>query len=523
MNMDQLIVLVYLVAVVAFGCWFVVSARNSEKFMSAGQAIPGWALGLSIFGNYVSTLSFLGNPAAAYSGNWSRLVPAFATPLGAIAAIFFFIPFYRRTGELSAYQHLEHRFGAWARTYGVVCFVMLQVVRLGMITQLLGTVLAPLFGWETRMMVIFLGVLITIYPMLGGTEGVIWAGVVQSVVLILGVIACVYYVIVGVPGGVSAIIETGKSVTEQGPLGKFSLGSFEFTVFAASFWVVLLSGLNEQMRNFAIDQSFVQRYLTARTQGDAARSVWYGILLYLPMAALFFFIGTALHSYVQSNPDFLPSADPDNPSLAFPDKAAFQYFINTVLPTGLKGLVVAAIASAAMDSNLNCMATLFLKDVYQRFINPDCTERRSMLMLHSSTLVFGAMSTAFAVFSLRLPTVLDTWFTWGGIASGGILGLFLLGVLCQRTTSLHAAVSVVVGVVMTLWMTITLPDVWKDISWIFRLPPDPAAIPLPRSPFDKLFIPFAGTLVIFLVGAILGLIFGKTAAPAAVRSETMQQ
>ncbi|MFN9971984.1 MAG: sodium:solute symporter, partial [Phycisphaerae bacterium] len=59
MNVDQLIVLVYLVAVVAFGCWFVFSARSSEQFMSAGQSIPGWALGLSIFGSYVSTLSFL--------------------------------------------------------------------------------------------------------------------------------------------------------------------------------------------------------------------------------------------------------------------------------------------------------------------------------------------------------------------------------------------------------------------------------------------------------------------------------
>ncbi|MFN8708224.1 MAG: sodium:solute symporter family transporter [Planctomyces sp.] len=520
MNVDQLIVLVYLVAVVAFGCWFVFSARSSEQFMSAGQSIPGWALGLSIFGSYVSTLSFLGNPAAAYSGNWSRLVAAFATPLGAIAATFFFIPFYRRTGELSAYQHLEHRFGAWARTYGVVCFVMLQVVRLGMITQLLGTVLAPLFDWDTRAMVIFLGVLITIYPMLGGTEGVIWAGVVQSVVLILGVIACVYYVIAGVPGGVPAIIDTGKAVTAQGPLGKFSLGSFEFTLFATSFWVVLLNGLNEQVRNFAIDQSYVQRYLTARTQGDAARSVWYGILLYLPMAALFFFIGTALHSYVQANPNFLPSADPDNASLAFPDKKVFQYFINTVLPVGLKGLVIAAIASAAMDSNLNCMATLFLKDVYQRFIDPNCSERRSMLMLHLSTLVFGAMSTAFAVFSLRLPTVLDTWFTWGGIASGGILGLFLLGVLCRRTNSVHAAVSVVIGVIMTLWMTMTLPDVWKDISWIFGLAPDPTAIPVPRSPFDKLIIPFAGTVVIFVVGAVLGLLFGKAADYAAHEGES---
>jgi solute:Na+ symporter, SSS family len=522
MNVDQLIVLVYLIAVVAFGCWFVFSSRSSEEFMSAGQSIPGWALGLSIFGSYVSTLSFLGNPAAAYTGNWNLLVSSIATPLGAIAAMFFFIPFYRKSGEVSAYQHLEHRFGPWARTYGVVCFVLLQIVRLGMITQLLGTVIAPLFGWNTAAMIIFLGVLITIYPMLGGTEGVIWAGVVQSIVLMLGVIACVYYVVTGVPGGVPEIIQTGKSVAAQGPLGKFSLGTFELTFFAASFWVVLLQGLNEHVRNFAIDQSYVQRYITAKTDGDAARSVWYGILLYLPMALLFFFIGTALYAYVQVHPDWLPKADPDDLTRAFPDKKVFQYFINTVLPVGLRGLVIAAIASAAMDSNLNCMATLFLKDVYQRYLNPGCTERRSMLILHGSTLVFGAMSTAFALLSAKLPGVLDTWFTWGGIASGGILGLFLLGVMCPRTSSVHAGLSVILGVLVTLWMTMTLPDVWKSVSWIFGLPPEPSAIPIPASPFHKLFIPFAGTLVIFVVGAVLGFLFGKSrpAAPAGNHAAT---
>ncbi len=510
MNIDQAIVLVYLVAVVAFGCWFVFSNRSAEEFMSAGQSIPGWALGLSIFGSYVSTLSFLANPEAALTGNWSRLVASFATPLAAIAAVVFFIPFYRRTGEISAYQHLEHRFGPWARTYGVVCFILLQVVRLGMITQLLGTVVAPLFGWDTKTMIIFLGVLITIYPMLGGTEGVIWAGVVQSIVLIMGVVACLYFVITGVPGGIPEIIETGKAVTAQGPLGKFSLGSFQFTVFAATFWVMLLQGLNEHVRNFAIDQSYVQRYITAKSDRDAARSVWYGILLYLPAAAVFFFIGTALYAYVQVHPDWLPKVDPDDVSKAFPDKKVFQYFINSVLPVGLRGLVIAAIASAAMDSNLNCMATLCLKDVYQRFVNPSCTERRSMFILHGSTMIFGVLSTLFALFSMRLPGVLDTWFTWGGIASGGILGLFLLGVLCPRTTNLHAACSVILGVLVTLWMTITLPDVWKEVSWIFRLPPEATSIPLPLSPFNKFFIPFAGTLVIFVVGTVLGILFGRS-------------
>ena len=145
-----------------------------------------------------------------------------------------------------------------------------------------------------------------------------------------------------------------------------------------------------------------------------------------------------------------------------------------------------------------------------------------MLILHGSTLVFGAMSTAFALLSAKLPGVLDTWFTWGGIASGGILGLFLLGVMCPRTSSVHAGLSVILGVLVTLWMTMTLPDVWKSVSWIFGLPPEPSAIPIPASPFHKLFIPFAGTLVIFVVGAVLGFLFGKSrpVAPAGNHAAT---
>ena len=335
--------------------------------------------------------------------------------------------------------------------------------------------------------------------------------------------------VTGIPGGVPEIIAVGKGVADQGPAGKFSLGSFQFNLFVASFWVVLLQGLNEHVRNFAIDQSYIQRYITAKTNGDAARSVWYGILLYMPMAALFFFIGTALYAYVQAHPDWLPLADPDNAANPFPQKKVFQYFINNVLPVGLRGIVIAAIASAAMDSNLNCMATLFLKDVYQRYLDPKCTERRSMLILHLSTLVFGVLSIVFALLSAKLPGVLDTWFTWGGIASGGILGLFLLGVLCPRTTSLHAGLSVILGVVVTLWMTITLPEVWGSINEFLGQPTDVTAVKINipglgkafgiASPFHKLFIPIAGTLVIFVAGAILGLLFGRKQSVNAASSQ----
>ncbi|MFO1019941.1 MAG: sodium:solute symporter [Planctomycetales bacterium] len=493
MNIDQMIVLGYLIAVVAFGCWFVFYTRNADEFMSAGQSIPGWAMGLSIFGSYISTISFLGNPTDAYAKNWNPLVFALVTPVAAYFAVAFFVPFFRRSGEVSAYHHLEHRFGPWARTYCVVCFVMLQVVRLGMITQLLASVIAPLFKWDVTSMIFFLGVLITIYPLLGGTEGVIWAGVIQAIVLILGVIACVYYLIAGVPGGIPEIISVGLAAKDQGPWGKFSLGTFEFNLFVSSFWVVLLQGLNEHTRNFAIDQSYIQRYISAKSDKDAARSVWYGVVLYLPTAFLFFFMGASLFAYVKANPGWLP---PDTPT-----KGVFPHFINTGLPAGLTGLVIAAIASAAMDSNLNCMATLFLKDIYQRYLRPDCSEKRAMWILHSSTFVFGAMSTLFAILTLKTPDILSTWWTWGGIASGGILGLFLLGVICPRTTSSQAAVGVVLGLLVTFWMTLSIPEVWD----LLQIPPESALAKL-RSPFHKLMAPFMGTLVIFVVGAFLGMI-----------------
>ena len=78
-----------------------------------------WAVGLSIFGSYVSSISFLANPGKAYGpSNWNAALFAFIMPPAAWIAVRWFVPFYRHTGEVSAYTHLEHRFGAWARTYG---------------------------------------------------------------------------------------------------------------------------------------------------------------------------------------------------------------------------------------------------------------------------------------------------------------------------------------------------------------------------------------------------------------------
>ncbi len=478
---DLAIVVGYNLAVLALGIGFFRRIGSSDRFITAGRSLPGWAVGMSIFGSYVSSISFLANPGKAFDGNWNSCVLAFAMPLAALVAVRWFVPWYRASGDVSAYEHLERRFGPWARSYAVVCFLLVQIARLATILYLLALALEPLLGWDVRAIIVLAGLLITIYPLLGGTEGMVWVGVVQSVVLLAGTAACLLMLLVRMPEGPAQIVQIA---TEN---HKFSLGSFGTSVSDSTFWVVLFYGLVTHLQNFGIDQSYVQRYITARSDRDAARSVWIGTFMFIPVSVAFFFMGTGLFAFYHALPQRLPEALAERPDAVFP------HFIATELPVGLTGLVIAAICAASMDANLNYCATLFLCDVYQRYFRRRAGERESLWVLRAATLAIGAASTIAALAMLRVSTVLDAWWQLAGIASGGILGLFLLGFLRRRVGNASALVGVVTGVTVILWMTFSP-------KWTGRWEPL-------RSPFHHLLVLVIGTATVLVVGAVSSLLF----------------
>jgi solute:Na+ symporter, SSS family len=244
-------------------------------------------------------------------------------------------------------------------------------------------------------------------------------------------------------------------------------------------------GLFINLQNFGIDQSYVQRYITARSDRDAARSVWMGALLYIPLSACFFFIGTALFAFYQAQPGLLPEA---LDAAKKPD-AVLPYFISTQLPVGVAGLIVAAICAAALDSNLNCMATLTLCDIYKRYLRPEAGERESMRVLYASTLLFGVLGTGTALAMTRVQSALDAWWQLAGIFSGGMLGLFLLGLLSRRAGSAAGAIGVATGVVVILWMM--LSPAWTGAPEL-------------RSPFHSFLTIIFGTTAVLLTGLLVG-------------------
>ena len=316
------------------------------------------------------------DPATAYLAAGFLYV---IMPLAAWVAAKYFVPFYRNTGEVSAYTNLEKRFGPWARTYAVVCFLLTQLARMGSIFFGISLTLQALTGYSMETIMVVTGICIVIYTVMGGIEAVIWTEVVQGVLKTLGALLIIYLIVSGMPGGVSKIIEIGKTDN------KFSLGDFSLDFTQATFWVVLLYGFFINLNNFGMDQNYVQRYHTASSAKEASKSVWLCVWIYVPASLLFFIIGSCLYAYYQVNPQMIEpvklqaaaerlgaaASSVDIANLAATLKPAdygdkvMPYFMVTMIPTGLIGLIVSAILSAAMStisSGMNASATVFSED-----------------------------------------------------------------------------------------------------------------------------------------------------------------
>ena len=123
-HIDLIVVLVYLAGVTLVGCMMSRRTKTAAEFITAGGSLPGWVVGLSIIGTFVSSISFVANPGHTYSGTWIPFVFSLSLPYAALIATVYFVPFFRNCGSVSAYEHLENRFGAWSRIYSALFNVM---------------------------------------------------------------------------------------------------------------------------------------------------------------------------------------------------------------------------------------------------------------------------------------------------------------------------------------------------------------------------------------------------------------
>lgn len=495
-----------MLAMVGIGFYFSRKNKNSDQFTKASGKIPGWAIGLSIYATFLSSNTFLGVPGKAFGSNWNAFVFSISMPLAAWIASKYFVPFYRNTGEISAYTHLEKRFGPWARTYAVVCFLLTQFARMGSIFFGIALSLQALTGFSMQSVMIVMGICIIIYTVLGGMEAVIWTEVAQGIIKTLGALLILFLVVKEIPGGFSAIINTANADH------KTSLGSLSPNFTESTFWVVLFYGFFINLNNFGMDQNYIQRYHTAQTAKQAAKSIWLCVWMYVPASLLFFIIGTALYAFYQTQPALidpvklqvaaerlgLAVTSPEVKQLAasltaadYGDKVLPFFMVNNI-PTGLVGLIVSALLSAAMStisSNMNASATVFTVDIYQKYFKPEITDKQKLFLLHISTVAFGLIGLVTGLAMIGSKSLLDIWWELSGIFAGGMLGLFLLGLISRQAKNTAAITAVIIGIIVILWMTFS-GKLSNDYAFL-------------RSPLHKNMIIVVGTLSIFLSGLLI--------------------
>ncbi|HRZ97457.1 MAG TPA: sodium:solute symporter [Paludibacter sp.] len=446
---DIVIVIASVVFTIGVGIYFANRQKSSKHYFAGSGNIPAWAIGISIFATLISSVTFLAYPAAAYKSNWILLVQGLMVPIVLIGVIWIIVPLFRKVIRLSTYEYFERRFGVFARMYSSVAFILTHFSKMGTVLYLVSLAIASLTGLPVTTFIILLSIAIILLTLLGGIEAVIWMDVIQGFLLIGGGLLCVGILLFGSPNG------AGYMLTEAVSMKKIDFGPYNFSLAQLTFWVMVINGAFYALQKYGTDQTIVQRYLTAKTDKDAKKAAYIGVLTSVPVWALFMLIGALLFVFYNSGGAVLPEG--------MKADQVFPYFIGTQLPVGAVGLVLSALVAAAissLDSDMNCLAAIGVEDFYQRF-KPNCTDKQRLNMGRWLVFLSGVAMTGVALLYAAWDGegVLGVVFELYAIFSAGIVGIFLLGLLSRRANWQGLYIGIGVCIAFTTYAVLTTTDI----------------------------------------------------------------
>lgn len=463
---DLVIIFGYLIGIVLFGAWFARKQKTTSDYFLGDRSVPWWAVAASIVATETSTITFISVPGIAFArgGNFQFLQLVFGYLLGRIVISLLFIPSYFRGELMTVYQLLDRRFGGKIKVLAASLFVVMRNIADGIRLLLTAIVLAavytsfqPAANAETIIIasIVLIGAAMIIFTYFGGMEAVIWVEVIQLGIYIVGAVAAAIILTSSIDGGLSSAIIIASQY------GKFSVFDFslDFTK-TYTFWAGLIGGCFLTMSTHGTDQYLVQRYLCTDRPKRAAAALLTSGAIVLGQFIGFLFIGILLFAF------YHPFTDPayaSAPAAAFPftgGDRVFPDFITRHLPTGLSGLVVAAIFAAAMSSSLNAIAATAMNDLYKP-LRPRATDKHYLKVSHVLTLLWGVVQIAVAlVLRNKNRSALDLALSIASLINGPILGVFLVGVFLRRVSQAPALIGMIVSMGVMLYVYFTTRIAW---------------------------------------------------------------
>lgn len=444
---DLAIILAYLLGITLFGIQFRRRQLSIRDYFLGGRQLPWWALALSIVATETSTLTVIGTPALAFTGNLGFLQVAMGYLVARVVICLLFIPQYFRGEFYTAYELIEKRFGARMRSVAACTFLVTRALAEGVRVAAVALVVRVAFGTGEVTSVILITLLTLLYTFHGGLTAVIWTDVIQLCIYLAGGVAAAFLLLEQIPGGWSEVAQVAAAH------GKFQVFDFAWSATKTyTFWAGMIGGTFLTTASHGTDQLMVQRLLAARSARDSRLALLASGVVIFAQFTLFLLIGVMLYTY-HGAPQIIVGRSYDH---------LLPEFIVTQMPAGMAGLLIAAVFAAAMSTTsgtLNSLASSTMVDLLgARRADSAADEAAFLRRSRRITLFWGAVLLVLG--TVTWGPLLEAGLTIASIVYGSLLGLFLLGILHRRATPSGALAGMIAGLAVMLYVKFATPMAW---------------------------------------------------------------
>ncbi len=472
---DWAIVAAYIIGTTIVGHHLKGRQKSTRDFFLGGRSVPWYAVTASTIATTISAVTFIGVPALVFAadGNFTYLQLAIGGVIARIIVAVYLVPLYYEKEFYSPYEYMSDRLGDIVGRVTAGLFFLGGILAQGVRVYATALVLELITGWSLTESIALIAAFAVLWTWMGGIAAVIWTDFVQFFILVAGGAAALVFVAGGLPDGWETLMAAGQAAD------KFQ--TFDFSTdprIAFTFWAALIAMPFQNVAVYGTDHLFVQRLLCCPNRREAQKAVlWSTLGEAVPV--LMTFVGLGLFAFYQFQP--LPEALA--PLVEERGDRVFPAFIISEIPTGLKGLLIAGILSAAissLDSILAALSQTSLQMFYQPFVEPDADETR-LLKLSRIFVIFWGGVLAFMAwqFSASELDLVNLAFSMTTYTYGPMLGIFLLSMAAPRYRVRGVGKAVIASVAVVLLINepeILNPVVGGDFSepllawpWLFPI------------------------------------------------------
>ena len=463
-TLDYIVFALYAIVILSVGLWVSRSkkgeTKSTEDYFLASKSLPWWAIGASLIAANISAEQFIGMSGSGFAGGLAIATYEWMAALTLIVVGKFFLPIFIKKKIYTIPEFVEQRYSSQLKTILAVFWIALYIfVNLASVLYLGGLALQTILGVNMISAIIGLALFAVAYSLYGGLSAVAWTDIIQVVVLILGGLVTTYLALDTASGGqgfikglnsiYDAVPERFDMILEKNNPEYMNLPGIG--VLIGGMWIA-------NLYYWGFNQYIIQRTLAAKSLEESQKGILFaaGLKMIIPLIVVI----PGIAAYVIVNDPLLmeklgESGMTNLPTLAQADKA--YPWLMQFLPTGLKGVAVAALAAAivsSLASMLNSTATIFTMDIYKQLINKNASESKTVNVGRLSALIALIIATIMAPLLGGIDQAFQFIQEYTGIVSPGILSVFVLGLFWKKASNKGAVFGALASIPIALFFKV---------------------------------------------------------------------